>query len=371
MLRFSATRQVALLTLLCSLLAAPVLAQEDDTTRARAEFQHGVELFQSSDYQRALDSFQEAYRLAPHASVRLNIANCYEQLGRPVEALFHFEHYLAEADHPAAAQRREIEASIRRLRGQIGTITIQVTPDGATITIDSTDQRRSPVTEPVRVTAGRHTVEVRLDGYRTETQTVEVAGGADARVSLRLARQEAVATTTTTTTTTTPVTTTTEPTTETTTTTTVATTETTTVEPDRVAEMATEDDVGGLRIGVPTIIAGSVTIAALIVTCITGPLALSANAAFERDVLDANDPLLAPEDQAAARVDGEAHASQARTLATVTDVMLVTTIVGAGATTALFIIDQMGAEQEEDAAEVAVLPVFTPQGMAITASGRF
>jgi tetratricopeptide (TPR) repeat protein len=67
-------------------------AAQDDTARARTEFQRGVELFQGSDYQRALDAFQEAYRLAPHASVRLNIANCYEQLGRPVEALFHFEH---------------------------------------------------------------------------------------------------------------------------------------------------------------------------------------------------------------------------------------------------------------------------------------
>jgi hypothetical protein len=376
-------RQVALLAVLGALLStvlitlpAPVFAQEDDTTRARTEFQHGVELFQNSDYQRALDAFQEAYRLAPHASVRLNIANCYEQLGRPVEALFHFEHYLAEADHPAAAQRREIEASIRRLRGQIGTITFQITPDGATVTIDATDQRRSPVTEPVRVTAGRHTIEVRLEGYRTETQTVEVAGGADARVSLRLARQEAVATTTTTTTATTATT----PSTETSTTTTVAATETTTTEttsePDVQVELERGDDVNGLRIGLPTIIAGGVTIAALIVTLITGPLALSANAAFERDVMDANmDPVtgdLAPEDIAQARIDGEAHASQARTFATVTDVFLVTTIVGAGATTALFIIDQLGSETAEDEAEeVVVLPVFTPQGVAITAAGRF
>ena len=355
-----------------ALLPTAASAQDDDTTRARAEFQHGVEFFQNSDFQRALDAFQEAYRLAPHASVRLNIANCYESLSRPVEALFHFEHYLSEADHPAAAQRREIEASIRRLRGQIGTITFQVTPDGATITIDTTDQRRAPVTEPVRVTAGRHSIEVRLDGYRTETQTVEVAGGADARVSLRLARQETVATApvitpVTPTVTVTPA--------ETTTTTAVVAdttptpTETTTAVSTVPPETTSGGGGGGIRIGVPTIIVGSVTIAALIACLITGPLALSANSAFEHDVADANDPMIVPAGMAQARIDGAAHASQARTLATVTDVMIVTTIVGAGVTTALFILDQMNGNEDEQ--RVSFAPVITPQAIALTASGRF
>ncbi len=369
-------RQVALLAALGALFCFTGAARaQDDTARARTEFQHGVELFQESDYQRALDAFQEAYRLAPHASVRLNIANCYEQLGRPVEALFHFQHFLTEADHPAAAQRREIEASIRRLRQQVGTITFQVTPDGATITIDATATRRSPVTEPVDVTAGRHTIEVQLDGYRTETQTVEVTGGGDARVSLRLARQEPVAAATTTTTTTTEPTATETDTTTTTETTTASTDTTTTTSlalanPTEPSEPS--DGGGGIRIGIPTIVAGSVTIAALIVALITGPLALSANSAFERDVIDSNmDPVtgdLAPADIAQARIDGQAHASQAQTFATVTDVMLVTAIVGAGVTTALFVLDQTGSSDED---RVALIPVVTPQGAAISASGRF
>jgi hypothetical protein len=221
------------------------------------------------------------------------------------------------------------------------------------------------VTEPVRVTAGRHTVEVRLEGYRTETQVVEVVGGADARVSLRLARQEAVATTT-------PVTPVTEPTTTPTAepdpvvTEPVATTTTTTT---TLADPAPSSGGGGIRIGIPTIITASVTVAALITALVTGPLALSANDAFERDVADANDPGILPEGQEQARIDGRAHASQAQTLATVTDVMIVTTIVAAGVTTTLFILDQTSGEG--DAEQVAIIPVFTPQAVAITASGRF
>jgi len=364
MSRFARGLTLATTLLALQLVASLALAQ-DDTTRAREEFQHGVELFQNSDYQRALDAFQEAYRLAPHASVRLNIANCYQQLNRPVEALFHFEHYLSEADHPSAAQRREIEASIRELRQRIGTITFQVTPDGATITIDSTDQRRAPVTEPVRVTQGRHSIEIRLDGYRTETQTVDVAGGSDARVAVRLSRAEAVATAPVTTTE--PVVAPTEP---------VAEPVATPVVAPVVApsEPVHEQEPpppsgggGGIQITWPTILAASITGAALIAALITGPLALQANSRFNDDVAHAHDP--DPVTAADARADGESQASTARTLAAVTDVMIVTTILGAAATTTLFILDQTNAPGSDE--RVAVVPVVTPYGVAITASGRF
>ncbi len=369
-----------LLSLLFALSLALPAAAQDDTARAREEFQHGVEFFQNGDYQHALDSFQEAYRLAPHASVRLNIANCYQQLNRPVEALFHFEHYLAEADHPAAAQRREIEATIRELQQRIGTITLHVTPDGATVTIDGTDQRRAPVLEPVRVVQGRHTVEIRLDGYRTETQTVDVSGGADARVAVRLARADAVASTTTsggteatTATTTTPTQT--ETPTETTTTTEASTTLSTPVEaastetttPTETETPSSGGGGGGIVINWPTILAASVTGAALIVGLITGPLAIQANDRFNADVIDSRDP--DPTVAADARADGENQASTARTLAAVTDVMIVTTILGAAATVTLFILDQTNAPQ--DGEHVAVVPVITPYGGGVAALGRF
>ncbi len=351
-------------------------AAQDDTTRAREQFTQGVSLFQSGDYQRALDAFQEAYRLSPHASVRLNIANCYQQLDRPVEALFHFEHYLSEADHPTAAQRREIEASIRELRRRIGTLTFQVSPDGAIITIDGSDQRRAPVTEPVRVVQGRHQIEIRLEGYRTETQTVEVAGGADARVAIRLSRAETVAATTATATTSeTATTTTTETTTaETTaTTTTVETAQTTetTVGPTETTEPTepAESHGGGLQISWPTILAASLTGAVLITALITGPLALQANDRFNNDVSIANDPTSDAMLVAAARADGESQASLARSLAAVTDVMLIASILGAGATVTLFILDQTNAPQSGES--VAVVPVLMPYGGGVWALGRF
>lgn len=369
---------LAAAALVCSLLfAGPARAQTDDErARARAEFERGVAAFGNSEYQTALDAFQEAYRLAPHPSVRLNIANCYQQMARPVEALFHFEHYLTEASSIPAPQRREIEATIRGLRGRVGTLTLQVTPDGAEIVIDGTATRRAPVSEPVRVVAGDHEVVISLDGFVRETQTVHVDGGGDTRVAVRLRRAETVAAVETVTTAETTSTETTSPETSAET-----STETVATEPDeRIAEETPSDDGGGIRLSTPFFIAGGITVAAAIGWGVTGGIALSENGAFEADVVRANDPTLSDAVRAEARLNGMGHADSARTLAIVSDVLLVTTLVGLGATTFFFILAQTEDDSGPDdtaalSPTVVVVPMIAPSTdgglIGLSAAGTF
>jgi hypothetical protein len=407
-MRFLALFLASFLVLGLPLAGGSALAQEDREA-ARAEFERGRSAFEAGAFREALDHFQEAYRLAPHPNVRVNIANCYDQLDRPIEALVHFEHFLTEADRPPPAQRREVESAIARLRQRVGTLTLQITPDGAQITIDGTETRRAPVAEPVRVVAGSHTVEVQLDGYRTERQTVVVEGGGTARLALRLQRADtAVAsagTTGATTASTTGATTASTGTTSTSTTATTGTTGTVTTSTATTATTGTATTTtgtetrattgsetgttgtgtteasggenepggdtgagGGLRITTPVIITGAVTGAALLGTIIFGALALSANGSFENAVSRTMDGMLSSAEQEQARLEGEGAASDARTFAIVTDVMLITTIVGAGVTTALFIIAQGESDQEDT---VALVPVLTPNAGGLFATGRF
>ena len=150
-------------------LAAGAVAQSDeDRARAREQFGLGVERYEGGNYQGALEAFQEAYRLAPHPTVRVNMANCYEHLDRPLEAMHHFERFLAEADGASRQQRREVQAAIRRLEGQLGQLRLAIAPDGARVVIDNAETRVAPILEPVRLVAGTHHLTVRLDGYRTE-----------------------------------------------------------------------------------------------------------------------------------------------------------------------------------------------------------
>jgi hypothetical protein len=116
------------------------------------------------------------------------------------------------------------------------------------------------------------------------------------------------------------------------------------------------------------IITAAVTGAALVGTVIFGALALSANGSFENAVTRTMDPSLSLAEQEQARRDGEGAANDARTFAVVTDVMLITTIVGAGVTTALFIIAQGESDQDDT---VAIVPVLTPEASGVFATGRF
>jgi hypothetical protein len=194
-------RASILAAVLCTALPAGVCAQaptpspsnqgggDDQEARARAKtlFEGGVAAYEAGRYEEALASFQEAFRVRPHPLVRVNIANCYDKLGKPLEALFHFEQFTA-ADVGTPEQRKEVSAAVERLRKQVGQVIVRVTPDGAMVTIDGGEQRRTPIVDALSLTSGKHEIEVKLDGYQTVRRSLQVQGGTTTELNLVLAR---------------------------------------------------------------------------------------------------------------------------------------------------------------------------------------
>ncbi|MBW2465648.1 MAG: PEGA domain-containing protein, partial [Deltaproteobacteria bacterium] len=180
---------IGALALVLLAVTAPALAQ-DARDQARQNFGAGVEAFEAGQYESALTSFQEAYRLAPHPSVRVNMANCYEHLRRPLEAMFHYEHFLTESPDAPPAQRAEVEEALRSLRGQVGEVTVRVVPDGALVRIDEAEVRRTPILHTIRMVPGSHLLEVRAEGYQSVRREFVVEGGQPADISIRLERGE-------------------------------------------------------------------------------------------------------------------------------------------------------------------------------------
>ncbi len=181
------------LALAMTVAATPLVkAQTDDErAQARAAFQRGVEAYGAERYEDALRSFQEAYRVAPHPSVRVNMANCYERLGRPIEALGHFERFLVEAESASPSQQQEVRAAVRRLRQQVGEVFLRVQPTGATVQIDGVLTRTAPVLEAVELARGTHRVEVSMAGFSATSRSFEVRGGD--RVELNVTLEESTA----------------------------------------------------------------------------------------------------------------------------------------------------------------------------------
>ena len=160
-------------------------SEEEEKAQAKQRFQQAVADYDAERYEQALASFQEAYRLRPHPLVNVNIANCYDKLDKPLQAIFHFERFI-ESDAGTPAQRNEVESALARLRKRVGQLLLRISPDGATVMIDQGDQRRTPILEPIPLEAGHHMIQVRLPGYRTLQRNVTIDGGTTFELSLAL-----------------------------------------------------------------------------------------------------------------------------------------------------------------------------------------
>ncbi|GAB5547648.1 MAG: hypothetical protein SangKO_074080 [Sandaracinaceae bacterium] len=88
--------------------------------RARAHFQEGTELFQSADYQRALEAYTRAYELSGRIALAYNLYLCHERLGNLEEATRWLERYLAGAEevHRAGVLRERLATMWRRLEDE-------------------------------------------------------------------------------------------------------------------------------------------------------------------------------------------------------------------------------------------------------------
>src|SRR5258706_16242912 len=116
--RFGRCKATWALGLCAALLGgvAPVAAQTDDEN-ARRHFESGAAYVQQSDNENALREFQAAYALSKRPALLLNIANVYERMGKPKEAVETLTKYLAE--DPKATDRTTQETRIANLKKRI------------------------------------------------------------------------------------------------------------------------------------------------------------------------------------------------------------------------------------------------------------
>jgi hypothetical protein len=185
-------RWLLTLCLLWSAIPTAASAQDEDQAHAKERFERGVTEYEAGQFTEALADFQEAYRLKPHPLVRVNMANCYDKLDRPVEAIFHFELFMS-SQQGKPEQREEVKEALKSLRKRIGKLLLSVAPDGARVAIDAVDERRAPIMEPMVLKAGPHEIVVSLDGYDTLKRSVDVKPENSTELTLRLTRPDALA----------------------------------------------------------------------------------------------------------------------------------------------------------------------------------
>jgi len=185
----------ALLGGLCfaTLTAQPAHAAEPDATAkadAAKRFDRGLSLFNEGDNAGALAEFKQVYATLPNPVVLYNIGLVYAAMGRPVDAVDALKQVVNDTTL-SAPQHERAQNTLTDQEARIGRLSITSVPSGAHITVDNVDVATTPLTAPLRVSAGSHVVGAVAEGYAQARKEVVVAGNADAQLSFELVRLEA------------------------------------------------------------------------------------------------------------------------------------------------------------------------------------
>jgi hypothetical protein len=175
-------RGVSLLLLAASLAAGPAAAQQQeevkDTAKEAAEaFAEAKRLFEKNDYAGAVKHFTRAYELKPHFMVQCSIARCHEILNDMIRAAEHYRRCLAEGGK-AAPNAEQVQESLRHAEARITWLEVESPGKGGTLYIDGREVGKAPTRLPLN--PGTHALEVRREGAKPATATLEVSGGRQA-----------------------------------------------------------------------------------------------------------------------------------------------------------------------------------------------
>lgn len=305
---------VAVLTGALSALAEGV----DD--EAKAQFQQGVELYKAGEHEQAAIAFERAYELKPNYKILYNIGQARNELRRYAQALGAYEQYLSDGGGEIDQKRKdEVLGEIKRLKTLVGFVRVEADRDGLTVFVDGHKQGPTPLAAPVPLDLGEHEVIIKDGTDEVHSEVIKVAGGKTGVVTVG------------------------EP---------AGTHEAT---PLPAGTTDSQPDDGPKRAW--TWVALGVGVAAGIGAGVTGGITLSRADDLKSDCPDNTCPS-----------DKKSDLDSAKTLGNVSTALTVVAAVGIAAGVALFFIEP-GLGKEET--PVAIIPTATPDGAALTVTGRF
>ena len=134
--------------------------------------------YEEGQFAKALDSFEQAYRLFPHPNVLYRVAECQEKLGRNKEAAVNYRKFLDQT--PDASDRKRILGLIALLEERAkeqatATLIIKSDPEGATLIVNGEERGKTPI--ELETKGGEVNIALRLDGYETSQEKLTLEQG--------------------------------------------------------------------------------------------------------------------------------------------------------------------------------------------------
>lgn len=177
---------------------APSTSSDDAGERARGarvHFDAGMQHYQNGAFREAIREFALAASLVPSADLWFNIARSHERLAEWSDAAENYRRYLRDRVDPpdrvaisahivALDERAEAERQSRRTAPTNGTIRVEATPAGATISVDGTAVGEAPHAESLSLPSSRHLFALDQEGSIPVRSEVRVDPGVATTVFL-------------------------------------------------------------------------------------------------------------------------------------------------------------------------------------------
>ncbi|WP_242516466.1 PEGA domain-containing protein [Sorangium cellulosum] len=173
--------------------ATPAAAEETDalTDKARQLYEEGRAAAAAGQWADAHASFLAAWAIKNHYQIASNLGVACLKLGKHRDAAEYLTRYLREAPASKVRERQAAEASLKEALAKVASVTVQVAPQGAEVTVDRAAVGRAPLPDPVFLDPGQHEIGARLEGHVPEKRPIEAAAGAAETVVLQLDRRPA------------------------------------------------------------------------------------------------------------------------------------------------------------------------------------
>jgi hypothetical protein len=191
-MRASLLRVIALVVV----AARPAFAQSaGHDAIALALFADGRELAARGDYVRACAKFEAANQLAHWLGVELNLADCYEHVGRTASAWSLFrkaaDHAARDHDARAAYARGRADALVTKLShvvlvrapDSVRTMAIGLHAN-VVVRVDGVEVPGAGLGVPLPIDPGAHVIEIAAPGHVTRTKRFSLTAHADVQVAV-------------------------------------------------------------------------------------------------------------------------------------------------------------------------------------------
>jgi hypothetical protein len=159
------------------------------TGQAREDYLASKALVASGDFRGALHALQQAYDLSNDPRLLYDMAVCEKNLHEYSRMRTLLQRYEREAASTlTASDHATIDSALQIIVNLVGTVSLKVTPDGATVSVDGAPVAlelvgggptgTKPLPDAVVLDAGTHVVRVEKEGFAPFEKSVDVKGGA-------------------------------------------------------------------------------------------------------------------------------------------------------------------------------------------------